>query len=102
MSDYQIDILGGARRLDPHRDNVDVVVRFEDGRRYTATFFTLENVRSLMKSYEQSGECASGLYFFASDMILIKKLNEESIRRSVADLIEKGELEDAFGGPYSD
>lgn len=102
MSGYRIDVLKGARRLDPHRDNVDVEVHFEDGRRYTATFFTLESIRSVMKAYEKSGECAGGLYFFATDMILVRKLTEETIERTVADLIANDELEAAFGGPHSD
>jgi hypothetical protein len=76
--------------------NVDVVVEFESGRRFGATFFTLENLERLMDRYKQSGECVQGLYVWASEMIVIRRVSYEAIRTAVADLIEAGEFQKAF------
>jgi hypothetical protein len=77
-------------------DNVDVQVNFDDGKYYTATFFTLKNIQTLFSKNKHTGECASGTYFFSSDMVIVEKLNMETIERVVNDLIENDELATAF------
>ncbi len=93
---YTITVLAGPQGLDTLTDNVDVEVAFDDGSRYMATFFTVQNVQKLMESYEQTGECMKGFYFWASDMILVRRLSRENIAKVVADLISKGEFDKAF------
>ncbi|HEX8717405.1 MAG TPA: hypothetical protein VF722_10570 [Gemmatimonadaceae bacterium] len=88
--------------IDPADDNVDVVVRFEGGERFVATFFTLENLRSLMEQYNETGECMNGLYVWSSHMIVIARLTRENVERAVADLIESDEFDAAFEGPVTD
>lgn len=77
-------------------DNLDVHVELSNGVKYVATFFTLENIQKSMNRYSQSGECASGTYFWASDMVIVKTLSEEDVIKAVDDLVETGELETAF------
>jgi len=84
----------------PLDENIDVEVTFETGARYVATFFTLENVRSLIEKNRRTGECLGGLYFWASDMIIVERLTFEIVSRTVSDLIDSGEFESAFSGPY--
>ena len=93
---YSIHVRHGLKSVDPVNDNVDLEVRFEDGSRYAATFFTLNNLRLLFEKNEQTGECKDGLYLWASDMVIVKKLTEASISETVADLIAQGEFEAAF------
>ncbi|PQV89209.1 hypothetical protein CDT93_21660, partial [Cronobacter sakazakii] len=38
-------------------DNIDVEVLLDNGERYTATFFTLKNIASILERYKNSGEC---------------------------------------------
>jgi hypothetical protein len=76
-------------------DNVDVEIELSDGNRYSATFFTLMNIQSLMKKNKLTGECAGGLYMWASNMILVENLCLETIERTIAGLIQEGELESA-------
>ncbi len=45
MNTYTVRILS-VGDLDMDNDNVDVEVRFEDGRRYIPTFFTIANIRA--------------------------------------------------------
>lgn len=93
---YPIHIHHGLKGVDPANDNVDLEVRFDDGSRYAATFFTLDNLRSLLEKNKRTGECGSGLYFWASDMVILEKLTESSIIQTVEDLLTEGEFEVAF------
>ncbi|HEX7447995.1 MAG TPA: hypothetical protein VF306_10640 [Pirellulales bacterium] len=76
-------------------DNLDVQITLSDGRRYTATFFTLRNLESLFEKNRTTGECAGGLYLWASDMILVERLDHATIRATIADLISSDELASA-------
>lgn len=100
--DFRIHWIEGVRDIVPDNDNVDVVVTLADGSRFIATFFTLRNVETLLDSYRRTGECAGGTYIWASNMILVRELNLDVVRRTVADLLETGEFSSAFDGPITD
>ena len=57
--DYQLTIYSGTAPLDPNNDNVDVQVTFPKGESFSAVFFTLQNIDTLMKKYKKTGECAT-------------------------------------------
>ena len=97
---YVVEILDHGN-LNADDDNVDVFVYFADGRKYVATFFTVSNIRSIMRKDQGTGECAGGLYFWASNMIVVERLDRETIERTVADLIQSREFEKAFDGPHA-
>lgn len=46
-----------------------------------------------MKCYKKTGECAGGLYFWASDMIIVESLTEKTICKIIDHLL----AEDEFG-----
>jgi hypothetical protein len=64
-------IIGGTVGSD---DNTDVIVTLADGARYVASFFTYENIESLRRRNQETGECSAGKYFWASNMVLIDRL----------------------------
>jgi len=76
--------------------NSDVIVSFEQGTKWVATFFTYQNVSSLAKKNQSTGECLNGKYFWATDMILVDELTRERIEEVVSDLIANGEFERVF------
>jgi len=94
----KVHIIQGEQSLNPFNDNVDVIVVLNGERPYAATFFTMENIDSIMKGYGSSGECLGGLYFWCKNMIIVRQLDYDTILRVIADLIESGEFTDAFGG----
>jgi hypothetical protein len=94
--EYEVWILEGPSGIHPRNDNVDVEVRLNSGERYGATFFTLENVASLMSRWAQTGENAHGLYFNCNDALLVRELTPEVIRAVVADLCAQDELSKWF------
>lgn len=97
---YVVEMLD-HEKVNPVDDNVDVFVYFADGRKYVATFFTVANIQSIMRKDRATGECAGGLYFWASDMIVVERLDRETVERTVADLMRSGEFEKAFDGPHA-
>ena len=82
--------------MNPGDDNVDVQVDFDDGSRYCATFFTLNNLHRIFEKNERTGECGGGLYLWATDMIIVKELSLSIIAETVADLLSQREFEGAF------
>jgi len=86
-------IQGGTPEIN---DNSDVIVSFENGEKYVATFFTYQNIDWLRQKNQQTGECLNGKYFFATDLILIDKLNREEIINVINHLIKENEFFTSF------
>lgn len=93
----EVKIMAGDAKLAPLDGNVDVEVLLSDGRRFSATFLTRKNIDAIFQRYSDSGECASGLYFWVRDMIVVDLLSTDTIERTIDDLIQTGEFEAAFG-----
>ena len=83
-------------------DNADVHVYLKDGGHYFATFFTTRNIESLFKKNRATGECGSGLYLWACDMIIVEYLTEDVVIRTIDDMLDNGEFYNAFDGPLSE
>lgn len=91
-----IKILKYDQDLNLVNDNVDVEVFLDNGKRYTATFFTIENIISILNKYKETKECCNGLYFWASDMIIVESLIDKIINKTIQDLIKNEEFHHAF------
>lgn len=74
-------------------DNVDVRIELADGRAYSVSFFTLANLETLMVRWGRTGECANGLYVWATNMIVVQEITQAVIRRVAQDLVETGDIE---------
>ncbi len=58
-------------------------------KKWVATIFTYKNITTLAKKNQQTGECLSGKYLWASDMILVDKVSRASIEEVVRHLVEE-------------
>lgn len=94
--DYQLTIYHGIDPIDPDNANVDVQVTFPNGENFSAVFFTLQNIATLMRGYEETGEGANGLYFWTSDMLIVQELTEETICKTIDTLLAEKEFESVF------
>ena len=77
--------------------NVDVEVTDTSDKRWSATFFPLENVHAIFSQNALTGECGGGLYLWSSDMVLVRSVSFDLIRTTVLQLMAAGEFESAFG-----
>jgi len=85
----RINFPSGYSIKDTSNDNVDINILFDNGDVYFSTLFTLSNIDALMTKESSS-------YFWATDMIVVKDLRVESIKKVVLEIVEHGLLEDHF------
>ena len=80
----------------PTDDAVDVEVTLTDGSRWGGTFVTYRYLETLRARYANSGECLSGRYFWAANLVLCDLVDRPTIEAVVADLLATGELQSAL------
>jgi hypothetical protein len=83
-------------RWTPEDTNSDVIITFEDGSRWVATFFSYTNINTLVEKNRRTGECMGGKYFWASDMILVDEVSRARIEEVVRYLLETREFKQIF------
>ncbi|WP_169083268.1 hypothetical protein [Paenibacillus sp. PL91] len=82
---------------DIHDDNTDIIVTFEDGSRWVASFYTYKNIQTLAEKNRRTGECLHGKYFWGSDMLFVDECSRIRIEEVIEHLIRKGDFELIFG-----
>ncbi len=97
---YDIAILMGKDQINPLNDNVDVEVRWKDGRLHTGTFFTIRNIEEIFQKNKRSGECDHGLYFYSRSMIIVEELSVALIISTIEKLVKEESLSNAFDIAY--
>lgn len=83
-------------------DNADVHVYFKNGEHYFATFYTVRNIESLFEKNRRTGEYSSGLYLLSPDMIIVERLTEDIVIRTIDALLADSLFHSAFDGPLSE
>jgi hypothetical protein len=80
----------------PDDDNTDVIVIWDNGSRWFASFISYQNVATLTEKNKKTGENISGTYFWVSHMILIDVVSRPRIKEVIRDFIHNGSFESAF------
>ena len=92
-SEEKGSIIGGTAET---IDNSDVIVTFADNSRHIATFFTYQNIEHLRQKNKRTGECLNGKFFWASDMIIVDRINRDEIERIINYVILENKFESIF------
>lgn len=92
-SEHKGAIIGGELETN---DNSDVIVTFSDNSRAIATFFTYENIEFLRQKNKETGECLNGKFFWASDMIIVDKINRQEVEGIINHLISEADFFEIF------
>ena len=87
------EFLESQDSIDRFDSNSDVVFELNDGSRWGAIFFTYQNIETLRKKNQRSGECLNGSYFCAESMILVSEMSEEVIGAVLQEMLSSGEIE---------
>ena len=87
------EFLESQDSIDRFDSNSDVVFELNDGSRWGATFVTYQNIETLRKKNQQSGECLNGSYFCAEAMILVSEMSKEVIGAVLQEMLSSGEIE---------
>ena len=94
---YTLEIIPGPRGLDPVAGNADIVVTFENGERRSATFMTVENIRSFIDAKDAARP--HDAYVWATNQVVVRSLEPQHVADTVQAMIRRGELELVFGAP---
>jgi hypothetical protein len=94
--DFTLFVFYDTSAVDFQRDNVDVEVLLFDGSRFSATCCTVENISRLMLSHRETGENCEGLYFWASDLVVVRDISPQTLIRLARSLVETGDLSTVF------
>lgn len=63
--------------------NLDFHLILENGKVFYGTFFTLDNIHSLMKANQL-------VYFWAEDMVIMENLRKETLRKALDNIMDDG------------
>ncbi|MBT2622620.1 hypothetical protein [Chryseobacterium sp. ISL-6] len=88
MTDFKIVFPEGYNVNDYNDDNIDLNIIIPSGQVFFSTFLTILNINNLMIR-------DNDLYFWATDMIIVKNLMKETIKSSVSKMISDRYLESA-------
>lgn len=81
---------------DIHDATSDVIVKFEDGSRWVASFFTYKYIQTIVEENRQTGECLQGKYYWSSDMLLVDECSRTRIEEVIEHLIAEDHFESIF------
>jgi hypothetical protein len=86
MADFKIVFPGGYNVNDDNNDNIDLNIILPNGLVFFSTFFTISNIKTLIVKDNE-------VYFWATDMVIVKNLTKETIKSTVHRMINDGYLE---------
>lgn len=81
---------------DTENEAVDVRIKARNGEEYSANFTTPRFLNYMFEKNKRTGECLSGTYFCMPGMIIVEKLTEDNLKRTIDDLINNFEIEEYF------
>ena len=88
-NNFKIKYPTGYQVKDIYNDNLDIHIILPNEEVYFATLFTLANIKDLM---ENDGT----IHFWASDMIIVRSLNELDITTAIDEMISSTYFANAF------
>ena len=82
--------------IDYKNGNSDVIVEFQNGETYVATFFTYENLESMRLQNKISGGFMKGKYFWKENMVFIDNCSQKNVQLVIQNMIEEGDFQSVF------
>lgn len=79
MKNYKVIFPTGYKNTNIVNDNIDINIVFETGEVYCASLATLENIQSFFS--------IGDIYYWMSDMIIMKDLKKDTIRLMIDQVI---------------
>jgi hypothetical protein len=89
MQLFKVIFPTGYQVRNKYNDNIDLNIVLENREVFFSTFFTISNIEELMKNDKE-------IYFWASDFVIVKDLEKETMREAIKKIIEEEHTEMAF------
>ena len=94
IEEFTLNVIG--TEWDEQDDNIDVFVTLPSGIRYVITFYTMKNIATLRNRWKSTGEYSGGIYFWATNYIIVDDLRMTTILTVTKALMLEGEFEKVF------
>ncbi|MGE8556616.1 MAG: hypothetical protein ACN6OB_22065 [Chryseobacterium jejuense] len=88
MKDFKVVFPSGYNVNDYYNDNIDLNIILPCGTVFFSTFFTIINVKNFIDKDD-------AVYFWSTDMLIVKDLKKETIKNVVFNMIKDEYLESA-------
>lgn len=88
MKHFKVTFPSGYNISNYNDDNIDLNIILPSGRVFFSTFFTVLNISNLIEKDNM-------LYFWSTDMVIVKDLKKETIKNVIFRMINDGYLESA-------
>ena len=79
------------QEINPKSDFVDVTMVY-NGKIYTGIVTTLKYIKERMEYYRATGENVSGTYFCSKNLIIVEKITEKKVKKTLVDLLKRGDF----------
>lgn len=93
-------VLTAEQRADSPIDyedlNTDVIVQFDNGDNYIATFYSLKRLKNMLETGTQGSDCISGPYYKVLDMVLVEDFKSGNLLSVIECMIAEGDFQLAF------
>lgn len=91
-------------KIDLENYNTEVIVLIEKENdegdiiqvKYSAPFFTFNNIETMRMENSENGKFLSGKYFWVNGLTLVDNFRKDNIERVVKHLIEQGDFRSVF------
>jgi len=83
-------------RADYEDLNTDVIVQFDNGDKYVATFFSQKNLENMIKELQQIDEYRTGNFYKVLNMVLVRDFGEGDIRPVIDEMLAEGDFQLVF------
>lgn len=93
---YLFRIEKATPKIDPENAAVDVILTTRSGEVYAANFATLRFIEYMFEKNKRTGECVSGSYFCMPRLVIVERIDEEKIKKTIDDLIKNRDIEEYF------
>lgn len=75
--------------FDPENAAINVRLSTKNGDEYSSIFITLNYLSYLFEKNARTGECASGSYFAMLEMVIVKRIDELTVKATIDGLIDE-------------
>jgi hypothetical protein len=77
--------------------NTDVIVQFEDGDKYSATFFSFQNLQNMIhEASYMDDKIGIGRYYKIMNMVLVKDFDQSNLRPIIDTMLAEGDFQLIF------
>lgn len=86
----------GNRPPDYEDLNTDVIVQFDNGERYFATFFSCKNLESMIRELMRSPDWAPGPGYKVLDIVVVRDFNNGDLTPVIESMLAEGDFQLVF------